>query len=111
MALTNMKFKFPVIIIGIISLLFSACSTPVETQTPASPTEAVQATPTSAPEVPTPAPTRETIPEGLIKVSVPDSALQTAEELMTAERPPVDRIQLGKRIQGVIRGRTGPPNP
>ena len=101
MALTNMKFKFPVIIIGIFSLLFSACSTPAETETPASPTEAGQVTPTSVPEVPTPLPTQDAIPEGLIKVPVPETAVLTAADLMAAERPPVDRIQLAKQLEGM----------
>ena len=97
MALTNNKIKLP-IIIGIISLLFSACSTPAETETAAAPTKAIQETATSVPEVPTPLPTREAIPDGLIKVAVPDSAVQTASELVAAERSPVDRFLLAKQF-------------
>ncbi len=101
MAPTTSRFKLPIIVFGIISLLFSACSTPAETDTPASPTEVIQETPTSVPEVPTPLPTREAIPEGLIQVPVPDSAVQTAAELFNAERPPVDRIRLAREYMGV----------
>jgi immune inhibitor A len=101
MAPTTSRLKLPIIIFGIISLLFSACSTPAETGTPTSPTEVIQETPTSVPEVPTPLPTREAIPEGLIQVPVPDSAVQTAAELFNAERPPVDRIQLAREYMGV----------
>jgi hypothetical protein len=61
----------------------------------------IQETPTSVPEVPTPLPTREAIPEGLIQVPVPDSAVQTAAELFNAERPPVDRIRLAREYMGV----------
>ena len=48
MAHTNTNIKLP-IIIGIISLLFSACSSPAETETAASPTEAIQETTTLRP--------------------------------------------------------------
>ena len=101
MALTNTKIKLPIIIIGIISLLFSACSAPAETETAATPTKAIQETATSVPEVPTPLPTREAIPEGLIKVTVPNSAVQTAFELVAAERSPVDRILLARQFEGL----------
>lgn len=100
MAQTNSKNKLP-IIIGIFSLLFSACSTPAEMETPASPTEAVQETPTSIPEVPTPIPTRKSIPDGLIQVPVPNSAVQTANDLLNAERIPLDRFKLAREIMGL----------
>ncbi len=69
-------------------ILIAACSTPSETGTPESPTEAVQETATTVPAEPTPVPTRETIPEGLIRVPVPASAEQTAADLYSAEHPP-----------------------
>jgi immune inhibitor A len=82
-------------------LLLAACSTPSEIETPESPTEVVRETATSVPEEPTPMPTKEPIPEGLIQIPVPDSAVQTAAELMAAERPPVDRIRLAKELEGM----------
>jgi immune inhibitor A len=101
MAFSYSKIKLPLIIIGVIVLLLSACSTPAETEAPAIPTEGVQETATQAPEQPTPQPTREAIPEGLIKVPVPESAVQTAIDLAEAERSPVDRIQIAKQFKGL----------
>jgi immune inhibitor A len=97
---TNWKVKLP-IIITTFSLLLAACSTPAETEIPPTPTKEVPATATEAVEVPTAVPTQEAIPDGLIKVPVPDSAVQTAAELEAAERAPVDRIQLAKEFEGL----------
>jgi hypothetical protein len=102
-----MMYKLPVAFLSkklyltIFLILIAACSTPSETETPESPTEAVQETETTVPAEPTPLPTREPIPEGLIQIPVPASAEQTAEELIAAERMPVDRIRLAKELEGM----------
>jgi immune inhibitor A len=85
----------------VILSLITACSTPSETATPESPTETIRETPTTVPVEPTPQPTRQAIPEGLIQVPVPASAVQTAAELNAAEHPPVDRSRLAKELEGI----------
>ena len=82
-------------------VLIAACSTPSETETPESPTQEIKNTATAVPPEPTPLPTKVQIPDGIIKIPVPDSAIQTAEDLMTAEHPPVDRIRLAIEIEGM----------
>jgi hypothetical protein len=111
MAFTSRKIKLPVIITLIISIFISACSTPAETETAASPTQAVQETPTSVPEEPTPLPAPESIPDGLIEVPVPASAIKTAEDLNLAEHPPIDRIRLAKEIEGMTNAELTPQIP
>jgi hypothetical protein len=96
LAFLSKKFYLTVFLI-----LIAACSTPSETETPESPTEVVQETATTVPAEPTPLPTREPIPEGLIQIPVPSSAVQTAEDLMAAEHPPVNRIRLAKELEGM----------
>ena len=112
-----MMLKLPVdflakkLYLTIFLILIAACSTPSETETPENPTEAVQETATSIPVEPTPLPTREPIPEGLIQISVPASAVQTAADLMAAERQPVDRIRLARELEGMTDAELTPQIP
>ena len=64
-------FLFKKLYLTVFLILIAACSTPSETETPESPTEAVQETTTSVPAEATPIPSRETIPEGLIPTDAP----------------------------------------
>ena len=87
-------------------ILIVGCSSSNETQTPETPTaETVsQATQEAAPSTPTdaaPLPTREPIPEGLVRIPVPASAERTAAELLTAEHPAVDRYRLARELRGM----------
>ncbi|MFL7891410.1 MAG: hypothetical protein AB8I56_05045 [Anaerolineales bacterium] len=100
MAFTRSKYLMAVIF-AVTILLLAACSSPAETETAESPTKAVEETATSIPAEPTLLPTREAVPEGLIQIPVPDSAVQTAADLQKAEHLPVDRIQLAKEFKGL----------
>lgn len=85
----------------LITILFVGCSSPTETTTPESPTQVLQEKTSTIPATPELLPTREPIPEGLIQIPVPASAIQTAADLMAAEYPPVDRIRLAKELEGM----------
>jgi immune inhibitor A len=87
----------------VVLVLVAACSTPSETETPQSPTQEIQATAvaTALPAEPTPLPTREPVPEGLIQLPVFASAEQTAQELFSAEAPPRDRFRLAQELLGM----------
>lgn len=112
-----MIIKLPVAILSkklyltIFLILIAACSTPSETDTPESPTEAVQETATPVPAEPTPLPTREPIPEVLIRIPVPASAEQTAANLLAAEHPPLDRYRLAQELKGMTRAQLAPDVP
>ena len=82
-------------------ILIAACSTPSETETPESPTEAVQETATPLPAEPTPLPTQEPFPDGLVQVPIPDSARDTASRLIDAEHPARDDYRLAKELLGM----------
>jgi hypothetical protein len=56
--------------------------------------------PTAAPE-PTRTATAEPIPVGLIRIPVPESAGQTAQDLLTAERPPHDYYRAAVQLLNV----------
>jgi hypothetical protein len=92
-------------------VMIAACSTPVETDTPEIPTTAVQETATSLPPEPTPLPTREPIPEGLIQIPAPSSAVQTAADLSSAEHPPIDRYRLAQELEGLTPAQMTPDVP
>ena len=101
MTAAKSMLKLPLITIIFMSIVISACTAPTSTEKPATPTGMILETPTASLEVARPLPTREAIPEGLIQIPVPDSAVLTAANLSNAERPPLDRIQLAKEFMGL----------
>lgn len=101
MAFTRSKHFFAALIFAITITPLAACSSPAETETAESPAEAIKESATSIPDEPTPLPTRAAVPEGLIRIPVPDSAVQTATELANVERTPVDRIRLAREFKGL----------
>ncbi len=70
---------------------FTATPTFKSTQTP-SPTDV---------KGPTPTPTKVFIPKGLIRIPVTTGALQTVQELTSAERPTIDLYRLAQEYNGI----------
>lgn len=103
----NKTMSFPVKLITTLSImLIVGCSSPEETRMPEKPTaETVSpVTQETAPTTPADAssiPTREPIPKGLVQIPVPVSAEQTAEDLLNAEHPPMDRYKLARELKGL----------
>ncbi|MEE9188002.1 MAG: hypothetical protein V3U36_01445, partial [Anaerolineales bacterium] len=82
-------------------ILIAGCSSPSETGTPESPTQQVQDTATALPAEPTPLPSQEPFPDGLVQIPVPDSARDTASRLIDAEHPARDDYRLAKELLGM----------
>jgi immune inhibitor A len=93
-----LKFLAPLII-----MLIVGCSSPTETITPKSPTQAPpeKTATTAAPATPQQLPTREPLPEGLVKLPVPPMAEETVLELRNAQHPERDDYRLAQELLGV----------
>lgn len=99
------------VILTISLILFAACSTPIEEETSISPTEVDQATATFVPIESTIPPPQDQLPEGLIRLPVPASAMQTVAELNSAAHPPYDRYRLAKELRGLTQAEMVPDVP
>ena len=89
------------ILATLIIMLIAGCSSPTETTTPESSTQISPEKTATIPATPLLLPTREPLPDGLVKVAMPAVAEEAASELKNAQHPARDDYRLALELLGL----------